>query len=256
MANRDREPPGITLTTTTSRPQTTTHTYTIGGRRNRNRDSHASDETHLRATTPTYETPEPFPALPEPTPDLRTTRSNQDYFSQATPVSRARTHQDYFSQPPQHYQIRSRPIGIRRLPSANTVEQTGSKRPHDDSTLTRRRTNTGPSQRPPPEAATSSLAGLPGHYDVGNNNVGMETIGEDQEAHHGQHRDSTGGSTKLRRLSNAASTTARSIVSKLSDDPAEDKLRRRNTRDYEGDIVDYLDVLGESIGFLSSFVAC
>lgn len=233
MANRDTEPPSIYLTTTTSRPmsQSVSHTYTIGGRRNRNRDSHASDETHLRATTPTQEVPEPFPALPSPTPtpfDLRPVRSNQDYFSQ----------------PPSHYQIRSRPIGIRRLPS-HDAEQTGSQRAHANSNLTRRRTNTGPSQRPPPESATAGLAGLPAHYDVGNNQ-GMETIGEDSEAHHGRRRESTGGSTRLRRLSNAASTTARSIVSKLSDDPAEDKVRsRRNTRDYEDDIVDYLDVLGE-----------
>lgn len=233
MANRDV--PGITLTTTTSRPvtHTTTNTYVTGGRRNRstNRDSAASDEAHLRAPTPTNDAPEPFPALsPLPTNNnLQQTRS-----------------QDYFSQRPLQYQIRSRPIGIRRLPSANDVEQTGS-RPHGNS-LTRRRTNTGPSQRQQ-ENATAGLAALPGHYDL--TSPGMETITENQEANHGQQRDSVdvgrSGSTKLRRLSNAASTAARSITSKLSDDPDESRRSRRNTRDYEGDVVDYLDVLGKSV---------
>lgn len=236
MANRD--PPGITLTTTTSNPVThsTTTTYTIGGRRNRNtnRDSQASDETHLRAITPTNEAPEPFPALsPIPTGDL----------------SQIRSHGDYFSQPPAQYQIRNRPINIRRLPSSNDVEQT---RARGTSNLTRRRTNTAPSQRQPPESATAGLAGLPGHYDLAPH-AGMETIGEDQEVHHGTQRDSTevpgrSGSTRLRRISNAASTAAKSITSKLSDDPEEERLRsRRNTRDYEGDVVDYLDVLGRVI---------
>lgn len=233
MAHRD---PGIHMTTTTSHPvtHTTTSTYTIGGRRNRhaNRDSAASDEAYLAAPTPTYDIPEPFPALsPAPT-NLQSTRTN-----------------DYFSQPPLQYQIRSRPIGIRRLPSSNDVDQTSS-RPHGGS-LTRRRTNTAPSQRQPPENATAGLAALPGHYDIGAQ-PGMETIGEDQEAHHGQPRNSTegvgrSGSTRLRRLSNAASTAAKSITSRLSDDTEEQKMRsRRNTRDYESDVVDYLDVLGKS----------
>lgn len=234
MANR--EPPEIRLTTTTSQPIThsTANTYTIGGRRHRNRDSQASDEAYLRAPTPSNDAPEPFPGLPTPTPDLHTTRSNQDYFSQ----------------PPLQYQVRARPIGIRRLPSSSDVEQSGSQRPHSGS-LTRRRTNTAPSQRPPPEAATAGLAGLPGHYDISNQG-GMETIGEDTEAHHGQPRDSTdegvgrSGSTRLRRVSNAASTAARSIASKLSDDPENEKTRsRRSTRNYESDVVDYLDVLGK-----------
>lgn len=240
MANRD--PPAISLTTTTSRPvtHTTTTTYTIGGgagggrrSRNANRDSAASDEAHLRAPTPNNEAPEPFPAMsPMPTTgSLQQTRSRGDYFSQ----------------PPMQYQIRSRPIGIRRLPSSTDVEQTGSSRPHSGS-LTRRRTNTAPSQRLPPESATAGLAGLPGHYDLAPH-AGMETIGEGQEVHHGQNRDSDGvgrsGSTRLRRLSNAASTAARSITSKLSDDPEEGYRSRRNTREYENDVVDYLDVLGK-----------
>lgn len=70
----------------------------------------------------------------------------------------------------------------------------------------------------------------------------MEHHGQQEEPVEGAH-----GRSMLRRVSNAASTAARSIASKISDDHEEEKLRsRRNTRDYESDVVDYLDVLGKS----------
>lgn len=120
--------------------------------------------------------------------------------------------------------------------------------------MTRRRTNTGPKEQPS-ENATAGLAGLPGHYEIGAQPGGMDTIREGETEQHGQNRlsvDSAGentigrsGSTRLRRASNAA----RSILSKLSDDPEEDRLRRGRSQtgrgnQYESDVVDYLDVLG------------
>lgn len=102
----------------------------------------------------------------------------------------------------------------------------------------------------------SGLAGLPGHYEIGTAGGvgpgGMEPIEEGKEVHHGQQRDSLdatnrvgrSGSTRLRRASNAA----RSVLSKLSDDPHDD-ARARNANEYESDVVDYLDVLGMSWNF-------
>lgn len=256
----DRAPPEITLTTTTSAPvtQTTTSTYTIGGRRNRpipsaNTNTTTTDNNHRRPVTPN--TPsndvEPFPALPSPTPALEPTRSA-----------------DYFSQPPVQYQVRTRPIGIKRLPSASNVEQSSSARPRSGSGLTRRRTNTGPGrqQQQQQDNATASLAALPGHYEIGAPG-GMEPIVEGQEAHHGQNlntgdgiegRVGRSGSTRLRRASNAA----RSVLSKLSDDPEEDRDRLRRTggnrHEYESDVVDYLDVLGTlcAAGELNLLLIC
>lgn len=129
--------------------------------------------------------------------------------------------------------------------------------------LSRRRTNTGPSRDHPPESATAGLAALPGHYEVGSP-AGMERIVEGQEAQHGQDqppsspeptgtRVSRSGSKRLRRASNAA----RSIISKLSDDPDEDKLRTGRSLngygpDYESDVVDYLDVLDPEVSTLTT----
>lgn len=244
MSNR-YETPDITLTTTTSHPQTTTTTtsYTIGNRRPR---SNAPSSINLsRAPTPNNES-EPFPALsPAQTP--------------YTPnLSHAIT-QDYFAQPPARYQVNPRSIGIRRLPSSENT--TGRNRAGSGSL--RRRGNTGPQDPQPlqqtqshPENATASLAGLPGHYEVGAApSGGMGTIREDEEANHGQSRPSVeednenrvgrSGSTRLRRASNAA----RSILSKFSDDQDDQQSRGRartgTGNNYESDVVDYLDVLGQ-----------
>lgn len=112
-----------------------------------------------------------------------------------------------------------------------------------------------------PENATASLAGLPGHYEVGAPPAAaMGTIREDEEANHHQSRpsveedhDNTLGrstSTRLRRASNAA----RSILSKFSDDQDDQQSRGRprsgTGNNYESDVVDYLDVLGEFILFI------
>ena len=241
MASNNQEPPAITLTTTTSAP--VTQTYTINGRRSRNTDAPINTTYNTRPasrppSTPKNETLEPFPTM---TPGL----------------SQQRTNEDYFPPTPLEYQVRTRPIGIRRLPSSNQVQQQ-SNRPRSGSGLglTRRRTNTGPRREEHIESnATAGLAGLPGHYEVGQPGAGMDTIQEGQVAQHGEPRNSVestenrvgrSGSTRLRRASNAA----RSVLSKLSDDPDEDGLRRNragtgNGRDYESDVVDYLDVLGK-----------
>lgn len=251
-----REPPAITLTTTTSPPttQTTTTSYTIGGRRNRNTSAASNTNTNnnhqnIRPTTPIDDGAlEPFPTAPTS-------------MEPSTPGSNANRNSDYFAQTPLQYQVRQRPIGIRRLPSSTDVQSSDIQRQRSNSGLRRRRTNTAPSEHPqPPEIATAGLAGLPGHYEVGNPGA-MGTIVEGQEAHHGEDHDrhhdrqsvdsdgrvGRSGSTRLRR----ATTAARSILSKLSDDPEEDNLRtgRPQTgsgRNYESDVVDYLDVLGRS----------
>lgn len=236
----NRNVPDITLTTTTSAPvtQTTTTTYTIGGRRNRNTPAAtttSTDNSHLHLPEPDNDGVEPFPALPSPT----------------TPagLTPQQTTGDYFSQPPARFQYNPRAIGLKRLPSGNDVVQGGRSR--GNSGLTRRRTNTGP-RNDTSDNATAGLAGLPGHYEIGAAPGGMERIVEGEQAHHGQNRqsvDSEGrvgrsGSTRLRRASNAA----RSVLSKLSDDPEEGSRRGRaqtgDGRNYESDVVDYLDVLG------------
>ena len=100
----------------------------------------------------------------------------------------------------------------------------------------------------PSDNATAGLASLPGHYEVGNPGP-MGTIVEGQEAQPGDLQPpgqaQASGTTRLRRASNAA----RSILSKLSDDPEESSMRGRSQtgygRNYESDVVDYLDVLGK-----------
>lgn len=238
MAN-NREPPALVLTTTTSAPttQTTTTVTTIGGRRNRAPNTlnssttpvspnHLNPATAAHPTSPSNEV-EPFPTLASPSPAALEPSRTADYFAPPSPSPQ------FASNP--------RPIGIRRIPSYN-AEQTSS-RPRSGSGLTRRRTNTGPSSRDNPLAG---LAALPGHYELGTSG-GMEPIQEGRAVHHGQQRESIdsgdgpqrSGSTRMRRASNAA----RSMLSKLSDDPHEDE-RLRHANEYEGDVVDYLDVLG------------
>lgn len=245
-----REPPEITLTTAATPPitQTTTTTYTIGARRARNTttSTQSTNNNSLRPTTPNNDT-EPFPSLPP-----------------STPNSPANRNSDYFAQPPLQYQVRTRPISIRRLPSSSDVQEASSGRPRSGSGLTRRRTNTGPSREQPSDNATAGLSALPGHYEVGAPG-GMEPIVEGQEAHHGQPglsvdnddqqgaRAGRSGSTRLRRASNAA----RSMISKLSDDPEEDRLRRGRGQtgyghEYESDVVDYLDVLDPEVSTLTT----
>ena len=243
-----REPPAITLTSTTTPPvtHTTTTSYTIGGRRNRNTNA-ASTTNNLSPVSQTEDDGgalEPFPSVPTS-------------YETATPGINSNRNSDYFTQPPLQYQVRQRPIGIRRLPSSADTTSTEIQRQRSNSGLRRRRTNTGPKE-PPSDNATAGLAGLPGHYEVGNPGP-MGTIVEGQESQHGppqtpgQNPDQdqtqspqTGGSTRLRRASNAA----RSILSKLSDDPEEASRRGRSQtgygRNYESDVVDYLDVLGKS----------
>jgi len=179
-----------------------------------------------------------------------------------------RNSNDYFAQTPLQYQVRQRPIGIRRLPSSNDVQATDLQRQRSKEGLRRRRTNTGPKE-PQPDNATASLAGLPGHYDVGNPGP-MGTIMEGQEAHHGEsqgqdqdshpHRKSVGSEPGVGRSSSKrlrrASDAAKSAFSKMSDDPEEGNLKKglpqsgyarpqgRSSRNYESDVVDYLDVLG------------
>lgn len=253
MADRS-PPPAITVTNSTTAPVTTTTTYTIGGRRNRGgTNSTANSGNHsLRPTSPNSQndndTTEPFPAL---TPGPVTA-------SPATPatpgLSQQRTN-DYFANTPLRYQVQTRPISIRRLPSSSDVQQgqSTSLRSRAGSGLTRRRTNTGPKD-PPAENATAGLAGLPGHYEIGAQPGGMDTIREGVPEDHGarasvdsegENRVGRSGSTRLRRASNAA----RSVLSKLSDDPEEDNLRKGRSQtgrgnQYESDVVDYLDVLG------------
>ena len=242
----NNQPPAITLSTTTTAPITTTTAYTIANRRSRNTNN------NLRPITPTNdEGSEPFPNLPTPTPVLPT----------VTQIQSSPGRQEYFSQPPLQYQVRTRPIGIKRLPSSSDVTGDDLTRTRSGGGLTRRRTNTGPRDHPS-ESATAGLAGLPGHYEVGAP-TGMETIGEDQIAQHGQVQPPTpeptgarvgrSGSRRLRRASNAA----RSIISKLSDDTEEDRLRAGRSQngwgpDYESDVVDYLDVLDPEVSTLTT----
>ncbi|KAK5106054.1 hypothetical protein LTS08_000170 [Lithohypha guttulata] len=238
-------PPAITLNDSSPITHTTTTTYTIGGRRSRSPATATTASNNLRPVTPNNDnSTEPFPALtPGPTtPGLSQQRSN-----------------DYFTQTPMQYQVRTRPISIRRLPSATDVQQTSRSRA--GSGTTRRRNNTAPSRPELNENATAGLAGLPGHYEVGPTG-GMDTIREGEEVHHGRNRTSVdsadsqvgrSGSKRMRRASNAA----RSILSKLSDDPEEDKLRQgrphsRNKHEYESDVVDYLDVLDPEVSTLTT----
>ncbi|KAK5941045.1 hypothetical protein PMZ80_006322 [Knufia obscura] len=184
-----------------------------------------------------------------------------------TPGPGSNRNSDYFTPTPLQYQVRTRPIGIRRLPSSTDVESTDMQRTRSNSGLRRRRTNTGPRDQPS-DNPTAGLAALPGHYEIGNPTP-MGTIREGQEAHHGEnpnqgkkpHRESMGseggigrsGSTRLRGVSNVA----RSVLSKMSDDPDEGNLRRGraqtgNGRDYESDVVDYLDVLDPEVSTLTT----
>lgn len=240
------EPSAITIETPPV-THTTTTTYTMGGRRYRNNNA-ANTNNHLAPTTSREDAGglEPFPSAPS---------------FMETPSNRGG---DYFTPTPLQYQVRQRPIGIRRLTSSNDVQQPDLQRQRSNSALKRRRTNTGPRDHELDDA-TASLAGLPGHYEIGSpaNAGAMGTIDEDYEAHHGEtprqgrgqtsRRQSAGseggvgrsGSKRLHRMSDAA----RSVLSKTSNDPDEDNLRRPRAhtaqgRDYESDVVDYLDVLG------------
>ena len=243
MASRNsNEPPAIMLTTTTSQPQTTTSTttYTINNRRPRDT---TQNPVYLTRPMSAAEETEPFPALtPSQTPH--------------TPNLHQSTSNDYFTQTPARYQVNPRSIGIKRLNSSDSI--TGRNRAGSGSL--RRRAQTGPREMQQSDNATAGLAGLPGHYEIGTAppSGGMGTIREDEEVRNTRsvpHRESVGeegettigrsGSRRLRRASNAA----RSVLSKFSDDTEEypnNRGRPGTTNNYEGDVVDYLDVLGET----------
>lgn len=247
----DHEPPDITLTATSSHPatQTTSRTHPTGGRRIRN-INHAAANANNNLRGSTNDAVEPFPSLSSPTPPLNRTRT-QDYLSSRT--------SDYFPHTPLQNQVRQRPIGIRRLQSSSDIQptSTAADRPNSGFGLTKRRANTGPKK---PRDATADFAALPGHYDIGqppSGSAAMRTITEGEAMHHGQRQkrgsmDTQGSagvgrsaSTRLRRASNAT----KSFISKMSDDQPKEDLRKTRTRgrsgNYESDVVDYLDVLGE-----------
>lgn len=89
----------------------------------------------------------------------------------------------------------------------------------------------------------------------------MQPITEGQEAHYAPNRTSLDSDSRVGRSAGQrlrrASNAARSVLSKLSDDPDEAKLGRGRAqtgtgRDYESDVVDYLDVLDPEVSTLTT----